>query len=128
MSYAKMYQPFKKAWVKALRSGKYRQGTGTLCRQVRPRVEFCCLGVACAIAELPWQFNRNGLVYFSDQIVKEGWYEDLDFPLLDANSSKVPETFARDIGLSPRAQEQLISMNDSGKSFEEIADWIDKNL
>lgn len=32
-----------KKWIKALRSGKYTQGTGKL----RDKDKFCCLGVAC---------------------------------------------------------------------------------
>jgi hypothetical protein len=36
-----------KEWVKALRSGKFKQTTGQL--RVK-RVGFCCLGVACQIA------------------------------------------------------------------------------
>ena len=38
-------------WIKALRSGKYSQGTGSLSRTVtengETEVNFCCLGVAC---------------------------------------------------------------------------------
>lgn len=33
-------------WVKALRSGKYKQGKGVLC----DRGKHCCLGVLCRVA------------------------------------------------------------------------------
>lgn len=36
-----------KAWVDALRSGEFKQGNGLLQRED----EFCCLGVACILAE-----------------------------------------------------------------------------
>lgn len=37
----------KKVWVEALRSGDYKQGAGSLCRETKSRaLEFCCLGVA----------------------------------------------------------------------------------
>lgn len=36
----------KEDWVKALRSGEYKQGIGKL----RERDEFCCLGVLCQVA------------------------------------------------------------------------------
>ncbi len=36
----------RKAWVEALRSGKYQQTTGTLTDQEG----YCCLGVACLVA------------------------------------------------------------------------------
>lgn len=37
-------------WISALRSGKYKQGAGALRNS---KDEFCCLGVACDIAEIP---------------------------------------------------------------------------
>jgi hypothetical protein len=36
-------------WLAALRSGKYKQGTGRL----HYGNKYCCLGVACAVAEVP---------------------------------------------------------------------------
>lgn len=39
----KMKKNIKKLWVKALRSGKYKQG----CRALRYDNMFCCLGVLC---------------------------------------------------------------------------------
>lgn len=33
-------------WVKALRSGEYKQTKGTLAKVVGRRIEYCCLGVA----------------------------------------------------------------------------------
>ncbi len=41
-----MKQTVMKQWVKALRSGKYKQTTGVL---KKPRGGFCCLGVLCDI-------------------------------------------------------------------------------
>jgi len=39
-----------KQWIKALRSGKYKQGSGRLVRLVqRGGEEYCCMGVACEI-------------------------------------------------------------------------------
>ena len=35
--------------VKALRSGKYRQTTGTLCGIENKEFSYCCLGVACEL-------------------------------------------------------------------------------
>ena len=40
---------FMKKWTKALRSGNYDQGTGTLLDDGH----FCCLGVACDIVGVP---------------------------------------------------------------------------
>jgi hypothetical protein len=39
-------------WVDALRSGKYKQGTGFLKRVVDGETCHCCLGVACEVSGL----------------------------------------------------------------------------
>lgn len=41
-----MKPELKRKWVAALRSGKYKQGTGELFY----RDEYCCLGVLCEVA------------------------------------------------------------------------------
>lgn len=41
-----------KKWVAALRSGEYKQTTNRL--YDGDIDAYCCLGVACAISELPW--------------------------------------------------------------------------
>src|SRR5258708_2356684 len=47
-----------RAWVKALRSGEYRQGNFML----RPTDDtYCCLGVACEVAQLPYRANAGAL-------------------------------------------------------------------
>lgn len=47
MSYTKEEQAANRAkWVEALRSGEYRQGSGSL----QADGKFCCLGVACDVA------------------------------------------------------------------------------
>lgn len=40
-----------RAWIEALESGKYMQGSGALCRSNGINgMEYCCLGVACEVA------------------------------------------------------------------------------
>lgn len=41
----------RRRWIKALRSGEYRQGHGML-RDYQG--QFCCLGVACEVTDLPY--------------------------------------------------------------------------
>lgn len=41
-----MNAKIKRAWIRALRSGKYKQGRGFL-RQGRRPFKYCCLGVLC---------------------------------------------------------------------------------
>jgi hypothetical protein len=40
----------KAKWVKALRSGKYRQGKQVLLNEDGEERSYCCLGVLCAVA------------------------------------------------------------------------------
>jgi hypothetical protein len=89
----------KAKWVEALRSGKYDQ-----CRtQLRDGIGFCCIGVGYQV-----------LVGSCDEIEVES--DETDFAS-DA------------IGLRGKEQKRLIVMNDDEeKSFEEIADYIEKNL
>lgn len=102
----------KKRWVKALRSGRYKQGIGVLQdRQARN----CCLGVLCRI-------NREKK--------KEGYFFSFLFDGLPY-STLPPENYC---GLSTETMKTLAGMNDGicgvapAKTFKEIADWIEKNL
>lgn len=96
-------------WVKALRSGKYEQGRGSLSDRLgNERGERnCCLGVVCRIARAPrsqWQ-DQGVLTDF-----------DAGAELMDA------------LGLTCAEQSQLTHLNDQVKlPFEEIADLIEED-
>lgn len=95
-----MDKELKKRWVAALRSGEYNQGRYTL----RSRDGFCCMGVLC------------------DLIDPEGWEEPVPGGFLwRGNRVHCPLVAS----LAPI----FVQLNDkSGCSFEEIADYIDKNV
>ena len=89
----------KAKWVKALRSGKYRQGTGRLKREREDgEDEYCCLGVLREI-------QPNIPSVFDDK-------------LLDASVCGIPR----------ETQQVFAEMNDDRASFEEIAYRIEKEL
>lgn len=104
----------KKTWLKALRSGEYKQGQGVLCK----KGGFCCLGVAYDVLE------------------------DGDWELVDAEEGrwKIPSKLNTGAQFLPRPDmysdwgldhddvQRVAKMNDEGKSFEEIADWIEAEL
>lgn len=47
-------------WLKALRSGKYKQGRGTLCQTDKKGNEsFCCLGVLCDLYQKEQKRNKK---------------------------------------------------------------------
>lgn len=98
---------FAKKWLKALRSGKYKQTrVGGL---YNPKYDsFCCLGVACVIAGQPKVEIIGGFI-----------------------SVNVADTYGIPQELNDRTElsTQLADRNDRSKySFKKIADWIEKNV
>ena len=116
----KLDPKFKKKWLKALRSGKYQQTQGAL-RDLADNGEygFCCLGVALDLK-------------LKD--TKTGWsgYRGHNSFLLTKTSTVSCDTtkwkqsnFAKEIGLTAEAQDNLAGLNDEGGGFEQIADYIE---
>ena len=93
----------KSKWVKALKSGKYKQ----VREHLRHAGRFCCLGVLCEVAGM----ERKGKSYsITDE--NELGYDGCEV-----------------VGLSNEQQNTLIRMNDSAKmSFKEIASYIERNI
>lgn len=103
------------AWIAALRSGEFKQDEGYL----RTDDGFCCLGVLCHLKEVPFDKVK-------DDISPE--YEEYQFTFADGSKfiGSVSEGFC---GLELTDQEKLIDLNDTqGKTFAEIADYIEANL
>ena len=92
----------KRLWIKALRSGKYKQGRGMLRRGRGEKVTYCCLGVLCEVAK-----SEGVIARFKGS---DGFPIELpdDNPRLNRSRDTV--------------------LNDSGMSFEHIADRIEKYL
>lgn len=108
-----MMSELKAKWIKTLRSGEYKQGTGKLKDETLNT--FCCLGVLCEVAGLKSGINTCGSVYYD--------YEG------DSESIKLPSNFCEEMEISNDLQSELISMNDTDKnSFAEIADYIEDNV
>lgn len=112
---------FKKKWLKALRSGKYIQGTGYL-KEIRTIenkkvTTYCCLGVACHVAGASGITDKlvilNGLADHSGKLIK--------------SINKVPKIL-HGIAGDNKIVEKLTNMNDKGESFNKIADWIEEML
>jgi hypothetical protein len=112
-------------WIDALLSGDYSQGTDRL----RTGDRFCCLGVLCDLAAqegigqwspINTNFHLDGKVFYGaiPHVVAD-WagleYEDRT-PLLD-HTEEGTETL-----------DQLASMNDSGWTFQQIAEIVKDKL
>lgn len=91
----------KARWVEALRSGEYKQGKLDFERNGR----FCCLGVLCKIAGKPTNIDGQSNWGFIYEAFGPG---EID----DPEGRRWP----------------LIRMNDGGRSFAEIADYIEAHL
>ena len=115
-----MKPAMKKAWVKALRSGKYRKGKAYLRRKGAKYDTYCCLGVLCDVNKVRW---RSKVQWRAPDGFYIGYYK-----VSGAIGSLTPSRL-KQFGLSHATQNTLISANDTkGWSFNRIATWIEKNL
>ncbi len=102
MNNIKLTKKVKKQWLEALRSGKYKQGKDSLIKETNDGFSYCCLGVLQAITGL--EVDNSGLL----------------------TDKKAANTCVK--GLSLMEQGKLATFNDDDKSFDWIANWIDKNI
>jgi hypothetical protein len=93
----------KTKWIEALRSGEFKQAQNKL----QQGDGYCCLGVLCRVADLTIDARE-------DTIIVDGYVMSYDA------LSK--------FGLTETLRAPLISMNDSGKTFSDIAAYIEANL
>lgn len=125
----------KKKWVDALRSGEYTQGQNRLVTYAgTDEAQYCCLGVLCDLAE------KAGVVKFDT-----GGYVSVDNPL-DRDRFGLPKAVSAWAGLTEKTfnnrkslasapqvtiqtnTDSLANHNDNGKTFEQIAEAIERDL
>jgi len=98
-----MIPEIKEKWINALRSGEYEQIRGALRREEG----FCCLGVLCDIINTDCWFGNT-------------WRRE---------SGWLPSELMVDLELSTDADVAVLAgMNDTGKSFKQIASYIEERL
>lgn len=115
---------FVKKWIKRLRSGQDKQTTGFLHDKDGA---FCCLGVACDIAV------KDGLFKGRIGTSEPG---NITYGAHYYNDKVLPRTMVNLLGLKDESgllyytagYDSLANANDSGATFLEIADLIEKNL
>ena len=108
--------------VKALRSGEYQQGMYQL---VNDQDEFCCLGVACNISKQPLEWKRRGGLWEmsgASSTLPAAIQEEFGF-YSDGGSRRDGKFFLID----DTKYSDLMDANDSGVSFNDIADYIENN-
>tara|TARA_R110000765_G_scaffold295038_1_gene390141 strand:- start:4 stop:411 length:408 start_codon:yes stop_codon:yes gene_type:complete len=115
---------FKEKWINALRSGLYKQGSGSLVHehQVTGVISYCCLGVACEIAGEDMDYADSEEWITND-------YSGYTF-------DKVPKQLHGE-GEINSLVEELARMNDDTEqgapcshlfNFDDIAMWIKRNV
>lgn len=121
-----MKTEYKDKWVKALRSGEYKQADGALSPDGD---SFCCLGVLCEVLIKDGVAIDKTMGENSDEGYRYSFGDTFDWETL-------PEGVADFVGLSevnPRVvrddiTRDLATINDSGTPFDEIADLIEAQL
>lgn len=122
-SYRQLDPTVKRRWLKQLRSGELVQTTGHLGWRNSKEAGYCCLGVLADKCGLKGKLGTkwiNGTALSVAQQVECGRVVRAE--------GKLPLHSLDMIDLDFQAQELLVSMNDSGSTFDEIADWIEDNL
>jgi hypothetical protein len=152
-----MDEKLKAKWVKALRSGKYKQAKDYLKTEIevfddesgetsRNEIGYCCLGVLCEIAPgIKWSGNHYVITQkklakvFPDQKDEEienyDWERSGDQVVITGEALPAPlyKHFGMDKTVTYHGDRldvhsKLTRMNDQGESFEKIADYIEKVL
>lgn len=109
-----MKPEIKTNWLTALRSGKYTQAMQTLRENDEGNVAHCCLGVLCDIIDSKRWDGEDYLGTAEDELDE---YDDMPPPSILGAAE-----------LSATDAEKLATMNDNGRTFEEIADMIEVEL
>jgi len=111
-----------KKWIEALRSGKFQQAHASLCLiDEEGEKRYCCLGVACELAVdagvIPPARESEGRFFYADQRT--------NLPVVVAEWLGLATTAGVYNTLLDSGERSLIGLNDTGKSFAEIADVIE---
>lgn len=118
----------KKRWVEALRSGKYEQGK----RRLRSENTFCCLGVLCDLYRIDqggradWKYGELGCSFLGQ--MNELPIEVARWSGLNDTAGDAVFIASIDSGPYDIPDQCLAEHNDEGRTFEQIADAIEKQL
>jgi len=131
-----MKQNIMKKWVKALRSGKYKQGKHTLKQyNSKGQAQHCCLGVLCELYNDEQKKNKKKTL--SEEVL----YDHKDFPYgftkfgenkFFSSCSVLPYEVMKwaemktSVGILPELPDNLADQNDNGAKFKTISNIIEK--
>lgn len=105
-------------WIDALRSGRFKQTKRVLGKKIGGETYNCCLGVMCEVArengvQVPVKVDEAGGIRYGE--------------LQSSQTSSIPRMVADFFGVRPdiRCLHPLAQMNDGGRTFEEIAQYVE---
>jgi hypothetical protein len=127
-----------KKWVKALRSGKFKQGQGTLKKfNKQGQEQYCCLGVLCELYNETMKKNKKKTLPekvcdndsgFSYGYCRFGGKKE-DLPKEVMNWAGIGNSMGAFTNDNPiHDQYNLADLNDTGRKFTTIANIIEKNV
>lgn len=135
-----MKQNIMKKWVKALRSGKFKQGTGTLKQfNSKGQPQHCCLGVLCELYNQEMKKNKKKTlpekICDNDSDFSHGYcrfgnkrddlpYEVMAWSGINNALGKFRTDTVDEYGDN---EECLADLNDTGRKFKTISNIIEKN-
>lgn len=119
----------KNAWLAALRSGEFKQGSGYLKVERSYGTYYCCLGVLCEILRVDLKKGPNGVFRYTE---KDGTILSSSLPVEVCTKTGLEPlgNFVGSAALSCKdpSGDALAYWNDTGKSFYEIAGFLEVNL
>ena len=125
-------------WVKALRSGKYKQGDGYLCQITSKGKMHCCLGVLTEMYQAEQKAKKKKTIRTKlSELMCDDSTVVVKYGNGECPAEELPVAVQRWSGVNSRLGEfdddchdyygSLSHMNDSGCSFKKIANFIEKN-
>lgn len=139
-----MKKEIMKKWIKALRSGKYKQGQGTLKQYNRKgEAQHCCLGVLCELYNQEMKKNKKKTL--PEKICNNNYDFDNGYTRFGNKTDDLPKEVMKWSGINnslgtikkeetwfgnykvSSSSETLADLNDSGRKFKTISNIIEKN-
>lgn len=120
----------KELWVNALLSGEYVQATGKLHSIEMGQTGFCCLGVLCDLAVQQRiikppkvsDTQYDTVMFYGHQEAHELLpYEVMEWAEIDSDNGTFEAIWA---DMTCKTVASLVDLNDGGKTFIELAEYI----
>jgi hypothetical protein len=140
-----MKKDIAKKWVKALRSGKYKQGEGFLKEyNKKNQARYCCLGVLCELYNESMKKNHKKSLKITTREHTDYGTEGNGYVVFNNQGQSLPSAVKKWAGIKDETGEfvyqqedrygrfgeyqNLSMLNDTGHKFSTIADIIEKNV